>query len=449
MRIFALSCLLASRLYALTLSEAVEFTLKNSPEIEINLHKRDIAKAELSKAYSQFFPTVTVSGEFSDQNFNQANLATTNDDLEFNYWHKEVTCEATQNVFDGLSRYNQLQQNKHELRAQQFVYHNNVYDKTLELAKLMYELEYSQNVISMAKDNFNKINEIKELIAKRVQEGLSKDIELTQAKGRLAVAKSNILESLREFRNLKAKFTQVTGGLKAEDIVSPALLSKQYGSYNDFWREVQENGTSIKPYHALQKGALHNYKAQQGRNLPSVDLYAKYKYDKGIGDNPSALQRVSNIGLKTSWAIFEGGRQNLETYIHAQKYQQSRQELKKQTHNLALQVEQAWENTSILKDSLPFLKEHTQSSLKTTKSYFDQFLLGQKTLLDLLDSHNELLRARKNELYNEMLLKHNQLQLSHLSGHITEELSIGNIETYILSEKELSKLENSFGIFNR
>lgn len=447
MRIFALSFAFLSPLYAITLNETVEYAIKNSPEIEINLQKRDIAKAELSKAYGEFLPTLSVSGEFSDQDFKQENSTPSTQDV--NYWHREFSIEATQNLFDGMSRYNQIQQNKQELRSKQYLYHNSISDITFELAKLMFEIEHAQNVIDMAKENFNKINEVSDLIRKRVKEGLSKDIDLVQAQGRLSVARTNILESIRELRNLKSKFTQLTGGLSADDLSMPKLATPRYQSYDMLWKEIQEHGVSLRPYHALQKSSFHSYQAQKGSTLPSVDLYAKYKYDKGLSENPAACQKVRNLGLRGKWIVFEGGKQNLESYIHAQKYQQSRLELKKQLQNTAYKAEKSWENYSILTDSLPFLKEHTQSALKTTKSYFDQFLLGQKSLLDLLDAHNELLRARKSEHYNKMILKHNQLEMSHLSGYILSELGVSSASRAIMSDAELARLEGSFGIFKR
>lgn len=444
MRIIALSFAVLSPVYALTINEAVDFTLKNSPDLEINLQKRDIAKAELSKSYGQFFPKVSLSGEFSDQSFTQN---TQDQNLpDFNYWHKEYDIELSQNLFDGLSRYNQIQQSKQELRSQQYVYHNSIYDLTLEIAKLTFEIQHAQKVIDMAKDNFNKINEIKELIAKRVKEGVSKDIDLVQAKGRLSVAKTNILESVRELRNLKSQYTQLTGGLPGDDLTPPRVTTLNFTSFDDLWQLVQEKGASLKPYYALQKSSLYNYQAQKGSHLPTLDFYAKYKYDKGIAENPSTSQRTRNIGLRAQWVLFEGGKQSFDTYIHAQKYQQARLEVKKQLQAVRFKTERAFENYSILTDSLPFLKDHTQAALKTTKSYFDQFLLGQKSLLDLLDSHNELLRARKNEQYNQMLLTHNRLEISHLTGNLLKDLGVTSANKVIMNEKELGKLEASFGI---
>lgn len=441
MKKILLSLTAFSPAWALTLDEALDFSIEHSPVITIQLKKREIAQAELSKSYGQFLPKISLSSEFSDQKFADGSDATYD-----SYWHREYDVEMTQNIFDGLSSYHQINQNRSELRSAQGTFHNSVYDLTVDLAKLVYEIDHSQSVISMAKENYNKIMEIKDLIEKRVKEGVSKDIDLVQAKGRLAVAKTNLLESIRQLRGLKAQFTEMTGGLEAENLIKPIIRPLDNLNFKELWLKVQTEGAMLSPYYDLEQSAKYNYKAQQGNYLPTVDLYASYKYEKGLSENPNTLSKTRNIGLKAQWVIFDGGKQTLDTYIHARKYQQARLETKKQRQNLEMKALTAWENYHLLTDAIPFLEEHTQSTFKTTQSYFDQFLLGQKSLLDLLDAHNELLRARKNEYYNKMLQKHNRLDLSHLSGSLLSDLNLSSLSGAIKTESQMKKMENFLGV---
>lgn len=436
-----------SSVSALSFNETMEYSVKNSPDLAISLQKRDIAKAELSKAFADYFPQIVLKGDFSSQNFNQTDGAPPNDSND--YWHTDYDIEVNQNIFDGLSRFNRVRQQKNELRSQQYVYQNGVEELALDLAKLSFEIQHALRVIDMAKDNFNKINQIKDLIAKRVKEGVSKDIELVQAQGRLSVAKTNILESVRNLRELKAQFTQLTGGLPADQLISPTLKALPFSSFDELWLHIQQHGHSLRPYHALQKSSLYSYHAQKGHFLPTVDIYGKYKYDKGLTNNPNTTQRTRNLGIRAQWNIFEAGKQGFETYIHAQRYQQARLEVKKQQHAILAKAQMSWESYNVLSDAMEFFKRHTQSSLKTTKSYYDQFIIGQKTLLDLLDAYNELLRAQKTEDYNQMLLEHNKLELSQLGGNLLKDLDLQVVPGVILDEQQIDKLTSSFGIIDR
>jgi adhesin transport system outer membrane protein len=54
----------------------------------------------------------------------------------------------------------------------------------------------------------------------------------------------------------------------------------------------------------------------------------------------------------------------------------------------------SWNALQTAIDRLPKLKEHADASERTRDAYAKQFSIGQRTLLDLLDSENELYTAR-------------------------------------------------------
>ena len=103
-----------SSVSALSFNETMEYSVKNSPDLAISLQKRDIAKAELSKAFADYFPQIVLKGDFSSQNFNQTDGAPPNDSND--YWHTDYDIEVNQNIFDGLSRFNRVRQQQNELR---------------------------------------------------------------------------------------------------------------------------------------------------------------------------------------------------------------------------------------------------------------------------------------------------------------------------------------------
>ena len=55
----------------------------------------------------------------------------------------------------------------------------------------------------------------------------------------------------------------------------------------------------------------------------------------------------------------------------------------------------AWNNIVRLRQQLPFLREHELSTSKVRVAYMQQFRIGQRSLLDLLDTENELFDARR------------------------------------------------------
>ena len=50
----------------------------------------------------------------------------------------------------------------------------------------------------------------------------------------------------------------------------------------------------------------------------------------------------------------------------------------------------AWNNITSLNQRMPFLRDHEVATAKVRDAYRQQFQIGQRTLLDLLNTENEL-----------------------------------------------------------
>ena len=87
-------------------------------------------------------------------------------------------------------------------------------------------------------------------------------------------------------------------------------------------------------------------------------------------------------------------------------------------------------------NALPDLLQHFEKSVETRNSYNQQFTLGQRTLLDLLDAENEAFTAEQNYIsrnYLEVFARYRLLAdmgqlLSHLGVTPPEEALVAAAE---------------------
>jgi adhesin transport system outer membrane protein len=68
--------------------------------------------------------------------------------------------------------------------------------------------------------------------------------------------------------------------------------------------------------------------------------------------------------------------------------------LDQQLRQVRKNAEVSWNAYKSAENRLAFLKDYVDSTLETQKAYDQQFRIGQRSLLDVLDSENELLRAK-------------------------------------------------------
>ncbi len=84
----------------------------------------------------------------------------------------------------------------------------------------------------------------------------------------------------------------------------------------------------------------------------------------------------------------------------------------------------SWNSLLTSSDRLPKLKAHSDATEQTRDAYAKQFNIGQRTLLDLLDSENELYTARSNYIDGQYVEMFARYRLLADRGKLVESLGV-------------------------
>ncbi|GAL08818.1 agglutination protein [Photobacterium aphoticum] len=95
----------------------------------------------------------------------------------------------------------------------------------------------------------------------------------------------------------------------------------------------------------------------------------------------------------------------------------------------------SWSAMELANQQNQFLEQHVDASARTVMAYEKQFKIGQRTLLDVLNTENELFEARKSYLqahYNGILAKYRVL---NATGQLLAEMRIDLADNWTQSVK--------------
>ena len=95
----------------------------------------------------------------------------------------------------------------------------------------------------------------------------------------------------------------------------------------------------------------------------------------------------------------------------------------------------SWSALTLSKKQKIFLQEHVDASARTVIAYEKQFKIGQRSLLDVLNTENELFEARKAYLsaeYDGILAKYRVL---NATGLILSEMRVEIPQSWVQSAK--------------
>jgi adhesin transport system outer membrane protein len=124
------------------------------------------------------------------------------------------------------------------------------------------------------------------------------------------------------------------------------------------------------------------------------------------------------------WNLFNGGKDLANVARTASKMQEAQEVQNRAQRQTVEAVRLAWSKYETAKKSLRWSKDHVDASTRTTEAYGKQFNIGQRTLLDLLDSQNELFGAKQNYIVDKYTEINQRYRVLSAAGCLTEKLEI-------------------------
>src|SRR6185436_16176459 len=127
--------------------------------------------------------------------------------------------------------------------------------------------------------------------------------------------------------------------------------------------------------------------------FPRIELEASYSDNKNV-DGIVGPNRDRLVMLWLKWNVFRGGfdyHRDLET---AKQINEAQEIARNTNRQVEAAVRLAYNAYATARDRLPSLDRYVKASDSTRDAYSKQFAIGQRTLLDLLDSENEFFTSR-------------------------------------------------------
>jgi adhesin transport system outer membrane protein len=178
------------------------------------------------------------------------------------------------------------------------------------------------------------------------------------------------------------------------------------------------------------KGAEALYRESKSRFMPSVDLELSENYNKNydvLTDNrhDDRLQAM----VVVSYNLFNGGADEAARRSKLSKLSQEVEVVNDLRRQVVEGIDLSWSAYELAKEQIPFLGDYQKQSAETLKLYSKEYEMGERSLLDLLATENDLKRANDeliNAKFNLLLSKYRILDAMGL----TMASIMGNVENY-------------------
>ena len=371
-----------------TLKEVTQQAVLSNPEVLARWHAFEAANNERAAGAGAYLPRVDLSA------------GTGRDDLEDPLKTNRLTRHSTsltltQMLFDGFLTKNDVARLDHTRMARLYELRDTSEAVVLDVVRSYADVLRYRRLVELAEENYVRHQAVFLQIQKKTQAGVSRRVDLEQIAGRLALAESNLLQETANLHDVSARFQRLVGVIPANSLEPMKPLSAGMPA-----TIAAALGTALKTHPALQ-AAVENVRAndkaaaaRRATYAPRVDLVVR----NDRGNNLNGLNgRNSNgaVEVQMSWNLFNGFSDRSRVRQQADLINVARDQRDKACRDVRQTLLIAYNDTVKLTEQLSYLDQHQLSIEKARDAYRNQFDIGQRSLLDLLDSENELFQSKR------------------------------------------------------
>jgi len=426
-----------------TLKDAVQQTVSTNPDVLFEANQRLANEEAVRVARGGFLPKVDLFAGYGREG--SVNLTTRayfqsqgqNQDQYRTLTRIERQATLTQMIFDGFGVASEYQRNRARGESAAYKTYGTAEATSLRAVEKYMEVLRNRELVQLTKENLDMHLKIQDQIKVRSSGGVGRKSDLEQVEARVGLAKANLVAAQANLRDAEIAYLRIVGS-KAGPLVKPeppniAILPK---TEEDAVQAAVTNHPILKSAQADVKATEYQQRAAQSFMMPRFDAEFGYGNNDNL-DGQAGPNDERYAMLRMRWNIFKGGadiaRINETGYFKVQA-----QEVMNRTRR---QVDEStrlsWNALTSARERLPSLKEHSDKSFATRDSYAQQFNLGQRTLLDLLDSENEAFTAKSDLISAEYLEAFARYRLLTDTTQLLTFLGVTPPEESVFQEKSL------------
>ncbi|WP_395008990.1 TolC family outer membrane protein [Undibacterium sp.] len=371
-----------------TLKDAAQKAILTNPEVQAKWHSFQSTSSGRDAVFGGYLPNVSLTADTGrdnrDNRLGKSELNRTSTAISLN-----------QMIYDGFLTKNQVKQLDHLKQVRFFELQDTSETIALEVVRAYADVIRFRKLVSLSEDNYVRHRAVFEQIQAKSKAGVSRRVDLEQISGRLALAEANLVTETSNLHDVSARFQRLVGTMPSKELESLGNLSNGVpgsvvSALNTAFTSHPALMASIENIESVNSGMSSRKSAYQ----PRLDFKARAERGNNV-NFVSGRTNNNSAEFVMSWNLFNGGSDKARVQEAADQLNLARDLRDKTCRDIRQTLAIAYNDTRKLTDQLNFLDQHQLSIEKARDAYRQQFDIGQRSLLDLLDTENELFQAKR------------------------------------------------------
>ncbi len=385
----------------LTIEQSLMMGLNLSKEVKISNSNVQIADAQVTSAWSNLLPKLTLGANFNHLSTMpvQLNLpiAPTSPDDVMNVFYANATIE--QPLFTGfrlLSLKNAAELNK---EASVLDNQNVKNEKALEIYEAFWNYYKSLKYVEILEENLNLLLSQQKNIENFVAAEMATKNDLLKIKVAVSDVKSKIIDAQHQSKLVLANFNRVVGlplNSKTTIITEEINNSIFTENFDIILGEALSSRTELLSNDLKSKDASEKVKAERATWFPQISAFGSYYYMKL--DGSSLLNSDANnfwmVGIGAQWKIWDWWNTSANTKIAEQQHFQIDLSNKMLKEKIEMEVYDAFLKMESEANKIELNKLQVESAEENFRIMNNKFLIQVDTSTELAEASTLLVEAK-------------------------------------------------------
>lgn len=418
---------------SITLDKMIAGVLDTNPVV--NSYKQEYLKSlkDLDIASSVYYPVLNLyanAGHLKKTEKIHSSEKKSGKGLQY-----DASLVLTENLFNGGKDMNGKKEQSHITNSTAYKLIQNSNEIAYESSKAYLELIRTKLLLDIAKRNVEAHEEIYSLIKDRTSSGFARASEERQAGSRLALAKNNLLSANNDYEDASSRFKRLFGNnVDINALVMPEFKSVVPSSLEELNNMSKKCNPSVRVQTENMSVYEYKTKVSKGEYLPKLDLELSAKYDKDkVYQSYNEDRRDTQVGafLRFSYNLFNKGHDKLnvekskiDSLAGQMNYNSTLRELEESN-------EFAFNSYNISKDKLNYLNDYVDYAKSTLLTYQDEFKIGKRDLINVLDAQSEYFTAARELINTKSNILLTEYKMLNNMGVISENFVNGYARQFI------------------
>jgi len=403
----------------ITLQKSVIDTLRYAPRLEMIKHNREAVGHDLDKSKGRWYPKLDIRGGYGTDSYDQKNNP---DDSDWDS-RGEVSAILSQRLYDGGEGFSQIRLDERRAASLDYRVFDNAESLALDAVIANMEVFRQRELLFLAEENAKAHRDILSSLQEREEGGAGSVGDVKQTQARLSMAQASIEKTRSALQAALNEYQRLTGVLPGKIALAPYPQNLIPASLDEMTAQAIGNNPKINAAGEDVNAETERINIAKANYHPYVYAELSSSYSDGV-ENQEYWERTDAAMVRFNWNLFNGG-----SDVAAHKATKARKrQAQADKYDLTLAVENETKTTwAQYKSSLNEVKEYTEAvqyNRDTKGIYLEQFGVAQRSLLDVLDSENEVFQSASQLVTSSVNEQIAAYKLLALSGNLITALGV-------------------------